>query len=654
MVDLKVQYEAIKDEINNAVLGVMQSTHFILGPQGKALEEEIARYHGVKHAVAVASGTDALHLALLAAGIKRGDEVITTPFTFIATAEAISYVGAVPVFVDIDPRYVQHRYFEDRGRDHQKDKGHHPGASLWTARGHGCAYGDRERARTSGSSRTARSPLAPSTGERRPASFGDLGCFSFFPSKNLGGYGDGGMVITDDAQLAERLQSLRNHGSRVRYYHDEVGFNSRLDEIQAAIIRVKFKHIDEYNAKRRNNALLYIQVPFRVRAPDAVGTARDQARVPSVHDPGQGPGRGQKEAGRGKRDVIDDLLSGAAPSPDRLQRPWHEAREPACWPSRRHMRSCRFPCIPELTEEQIKQVADAVKKALLTTDRRMSGSERMKKVMIMSGEASGDLHGANLARSIRKQDPSIVLYGVGSKQMPEAGVRMLADASEISVVGITAVLTHLPAIYRVYAKLKRFLKHDRPDLLVLIDFPDFNILLGKAARSLGIPVLYYISPQVWVWRKGRIKTIARLVKAMLVVFPFEVPLYEKEGVDVRFVGHPLTDVVRSDLTQEQARSVLGLEVSRRTIALLPGSRRSEIDASAARHAFSGEDPLGRGFRTFSSFFPLRRRWTRTSSARSSNRAASRFGWSRAGCTTRCGHRMPRSSRPGPPHSRQGS
>ncbi len=200
----------------------------------------------------------------------------------------------------------------------------------------------------------------------------------------------------------------------------------------------------------------------------------------------------------------------------------------------------------------------------------------MKKVMIMSGEASGDLHGANLAREIRKQDPSIALYGVGSKQMRGAGVRMLADASEISVVGITEVLTHLGAIYRVYASLKRFLKQERPDLLVLIDFPDFNIMLGKAAQKLGIPVLYYISPQVWVWRKGRVKTIARLVKAMIVVFPFEVPLYEKVGLDVRFVGHPLTDVVRSDLTRDQAKSGFGLDLSRRTIALLPGSRKSEL------------------------------------------------------------------------------
>jgi lipid-A-disaccharide synthase len=131
-------------------------------------------------------------------------------------------------------------------------------------------------------------------------------------------------------------------------------------------------------------------------------------------------------------------------------------------------------------------------------------------------------------------------------------------------------------IYRVYAHLKRFLKNERPDLLVLIDFPDFNIMLGKAAQRLGIPVLYYISPQVWVWRKGRIKTIARLVKAMIVVFPFEVTLYKEAGVDVRFVGHPLTDVVKSDLTKEQAKSAFALDASRRTIALLPGSRKSEL------------------------------------------------------------------------------
>lgn len=200
----------------------------------------------------------------------------------------------------------------------------------------------------------------------------------------------------------------------------------------------------------------------------------------------------------------------------------------------------------------------------------------MKKIMIMAGEASGDMHGASLVGEIRKQDASVDFSGVGSRRMKEAGVRMLADASELSVAGFTAVLARLGTIYRIYAHLKEFLRRERPDLLVLIDFPDFNILLGKTARKLGIPVLYYISPQVWAWRKGRIKTIARMAKAVIVVFPFEVPLYEQAGVDVRFVGHPLADVVRSYLSPEQAKGAFGLDAARRTVALLPGSRKSEL------------------------------------------------------------------------------
>jgi lipid-A-disaccharide synthase len=200
----------------------------------------------------------------------------------------------------------------------------------------------------------------------------------------------------------------------------------------------------------------------------------------------------------------------------------------------------------------------------------------MKKILIIAGEASGDMYGANLVRETRRLDPSLAFSGVGSRKMSEAGVRMLADASEISVVGGTEVLTHIRAIYRVYARLKAFLKTERPSLLILIDFPDFNIMLGKAAKKLGIPVLYYISPQVWAWRKGRIKKIAALVRAMIVVLPFEVELYKKAGVDVRFAGHPLADVVKSGYTQEEARKQLGLDPRRRTIALLPGSRKKEI------------------------------------------------------------------------------
>jgi lipid-A-disaccharide synthase len=200
----------------------------------------------------------------------------------------------------------------------------------------------------------------------------------------------------------------------------------------------------------------------------------------------------------------------------------------------------------------------------------------MKKILIIAGEASGDLHGANLVKALHELAPDLQVYGVGSRRMREAGVTMLADASEISVVGATEVLTHISAIYGVYAKLKRFLREERPDLLVLIDFPDFNILTGKAAKKLGIPVLYYISPQVWAWRKGRVNTIAKLVETILVVFPFEVDLYRAAGVDVRFVGHPLADVVDSPYTRDEARTQLGLAQDRRTIAILPGSRRKEI------------------------------------------------------------------------------
>ena len=200
----------------------------------------------------------------------------------------------------------------------------------------------------------------------------------------------------------------------------------------------------------------------------------------------------------------------------------------------------------------------------------------MKKILIIAGEASGDLHGSNLVKAMREQDPTLQFYGVGSRNMRDAGVSLLADASEISVVGATEVLTHIGAIYRVYTKLKQFLRENRPDLLILIDFPDFNIFTGKAAKKLGIPVLYYISPQVWAWRKGRINTLAKLVTAIMVVFPFEVELYRNAGVDVRFVGHPLADVVKSAYTRDESQQILGIARDRRTVALLPGSRRNEI------------------------------------------------------------------------------
>ena len=206
MVDLKIQYEAIKNEINDVVLSVMQSTTFILGPQGKALEQSVAAYHGVQHAVGVGSGTDALHLALLAAGVKRGDEVITTPFTFIATAEAISYVGGIPVFVDIRPDTFNIDITKIEKKITKKTKAIIPvhlygqpadmGPLMAIAGKHGLKVIED----------CAQSFGAEYRGKKTGA-LGDLGCFSFFPSKNLGAYGDGGMVITDDAKMAGQLLS---------------------------------------------------------------------------------------------------------------------------------------------------------------------------------------------------------------------------------------------------------------------------------------------------------------------------------------------------------------------------------------------------------------------------------------------------------------
>jgi len=256
MVDLKAQYLDIKDELDLKLKEIMDSCHFILGPNVEALEREVADYIGVKHAVAVASGTDALHLALRAAGIRRGDEVITTPFTFIATAEAISYIGAKPVFVDVDDKTFNMDVRQIEARITKKTKAiipvhlfGHPAKMdvvLDIANTHGLKVIE---------------DCAQSFGAHykfaRTGSFGDAGCFSFFPSKNLGCYGDGGMVTTDSDTMAGELKSLRNHGSRKRYYHDAVGYNSRLDEIQAGILRVKLKKIDLYNKSRRDAANAY-------------------------------------------------------------------------------------------------------------------------------------------------------------------------------------------------------------------------------------------------------------------------------------------------------------------------------------------------------------------------------------------------------------
>ncbi len=198
------------------------------------------------------------------------------------------------------------------------------------------------------------------------------------------------------------------------------------------------------------------------------------------------------------------------------------------------------------------------------------------RVMIIAGEASGDLHGANLVREVLKRDPSVAFFGIGGLRMRAAGVDTLVDASDMAVVGLVEVFAHFSTIYRAFSRMRKLLWTEPPDLLILIDYPDFNLRLAGVAKKAGVKVLYYISPQVWAWRVGRVKKIAKVVDHMAVVFPFEVPFYEREKVPVTFVGHPLADTVHPVYSPNEARERIGVDPSRKVIGLFPGSRRQEI------------------------------------------------------------------------------
>jgi dTDP-4-amino-4,6-dideoxygalactose transaminase len=256
MVDLKAEYHSLKKEIDQKVKKVLKSGHFILGPEVESLEKNIAEYCKTKFSVGVASGTEALHLALIACGVGKGDEVITTSFTFVATAEVVSHLGAQPVFVDIN----QNNFNIDTKLI----------ASKITKRTKAIIpvhlYGQAsdmdpllEIARKSGLKiiEDCAQAFGSEYKERKVGSIGDVGCFSFYPSKNLGCYGDGGMVVTSNRDIYQKVKLLRQHGAEEQYNHKVLGFNSRLDEIQAAILGVKLKYLDEWNNIRRERAKLY-------------------------------------------------------------------------------------------------------------------------------------------------------------------------------------------------------------------------------------------------------------------------------------------------------------------------------------------------------------------------------------------------------------
>jgi UDP-2-acetamido-2-deoxy-ribo-hexuluronate aminotransferase len=256
MVNLKKQFQDIREEILESLTGVLESGQYVLGPKVSEFEARVAEYCEVGDAVGVASGTDALHIAIESFGIGDGDEVITTPFTFFATVEAILYTGAQPVFVDIEPDTfnLDVRQIEEKITD--RTKAILP-VHLFGHPADMAAIGDIAKRRNLKVVEDCAQAFGASIEGKKVGGFGDAGCFSFYPSKNLGAYGDGGLITFRENEAAEESRRLRNHGSRGAYVHETVGFNSRLDELQAAILLVKLRRIDEFNAARRRKAGLY-------------------------------------------------------------------------------------------------------------------------------------------------------------------------------------------------------------------------------------------------------------------------------------------------------------------------------------------------------------------------------------------------------------
>jgi len=266
LLDLNAQLQTIKKEVKTAVNDVIDSTQYIMGPKVAELEEQIAEYAGAKYATGVSSGTDALLIALMALDIGPGDIVITTPFSFFATAGVIARLGATPAFVDIDPDTYNlspdalRKWFESETEKRDRVKAIIP-VHLYGQ----CADMDPILEIAGGYNIPVIEDAAQAIGARYPSktgtkkagAMGAMGCFSFFPSKNLGAMGDGGMVVTDDAAIDEKLKKLRNHGAKPKYYHALIGGNFRLDPIQAAILLVKLPHLDKWHSMRQENAAYY-------------------------------------------------------------------------------------------------------------------------------------------------------------------------------------------------------------------------------------------------------------------------------------------------------------------------------------------------------------------------------------------------------------
>lgn len=362
ILDLKPQYQSLQPQMDEAILAAVRSGQYINGPNVKAFEKELAEYLGVPHAVGLNSGTDALHLALRALDIGPGDEVITVPFTFVATTEAIGIVGATPVFVDIDPVTYNMDPVEIEAKITPRTKAIIPVHLYGQPADMEAIMAIAEKHQLHVIEDCAQAIGATLNGQK-VGTFGTIGCFSFFPSKNLGAYGDGGAAVTRDPELAARLVALRGHGGRVKYHHEELGVNSRLDEIQAAVLRVKLPHLEAWNAARREVAKRYNELLKDIRG--VVTPEELTGTVPVYH---------QYTIRVKDRDGIQEGMKARGvqtmvyyPVPLHLQKVHdHLGYQSGDFPiSERAAREVlSLPIYPELTLEQQQQVADALRQAV--------------------------------------------------------------------------------------------------------------------------------------------------------------------------------------------------------------------------------------------------------------------------------------------------
>ncbi len=363
LVDLKAQYESLRSEIDNAISGVIEGGQFILGPDVKALEEEMAAYLGVKYAVGVASGTEALQLALIACGIKPGDEVITTPFTFISTSEVIAQCGAVPVFVDIDSKTYNIDPAKIESKINRKTKAILP-VHLYGQSAVMDPILDLADKYDLKVIEDCAQALGAEYRGRKDGSLGDAGCLSFFPSKILGAYGDGGMVVTDNDAIAEMTVMLRNHGGKDKYRNVVHGFNSRLDSLQAAVLRVKIKHLDDWISRRQQNAEIYYRLLSDIDGVEPPDTAPDVSHIFNYYTIRLTDSRLNRDKLRLHLNAQGIATAIYYPLSLHLQEVYKPlGYKPGDLPEseRAQEEVLSLPMYPELREEQIEEIASAIK-----------------------------------------------------------------------------------------------------------------------------------------------------------------------------------------------------------------------------------------------------------------------------------------------------